>query len=65
MTDPAAIRSVLACPKCHGALADVDEGRSLGCPNCRLKYPVRDGIPVMLDEEARSLTAEEVDALRK
>jgi uncharacterized protein len=52
MTVPAAIRSVLACPKCHGALADVDEGRSLGCPNCRLKYPVRDGIPVMLRDQA-------------
>ena len=39
--------------------------RDAVCKADRLAYPIRDGIPVMLDEEARSLTAEEVDALRK
>lgn len=52
MTVPAAIRSLLACPKCHGELTDVDAGRHLGCPTCRVKYPVRDGIPVMLRDQA-------------
>lgn len=52
MTVPAAIRSLLACPKCHGALVDVELGRFLGCASCRIKYPVRDGIPVMLRDQA-------------
>ena len=49
---PAAIRSLLACPKCHGALLDADAGRALVCRACALSFPVRDGIPVMLLDEA-------------
>lgn len=43
---------VLACPKCHGKL-DVKE-QALECPACRLRYPILDGIPVMLIDEAES-----------
>jgi uncharacterized protein YbaR (Trm112 family) len=50
---------ILVCPKCKAELdvkraADGAE-ESLDCPACRLSYPVEDGIPVMLVEEARPL----------
>ncbi|HXX49053.1 MAG TPA: Trm112 family protein [Myxococcota bacterium] len=50
---------ILVCPKCKSELAvkraaDGAE-ESLDCPACRLSYPVEDGIPVMLVEEARPL----------
>jgi len=50
---------ILVCPKCKSEL-DVKRGsdgaeQSLDCPACRLSYPVEDGIPVMLVEEARPL----------
>ena len=44
---------ILACPKCK---ADVKlEGEKIICtnPQCGLRYPIRDGIPVMLVDEAR------------
>jgi uncharacterized protein YbaR (Trm112 family) len=43
---------ILACPKCKTGV--VLEGDTIRCTNreCGLKYPVRDGIPVMLTEEA-------------
>ncbi len=41
---------ILACPKCKGDLQYEDDG--LICKNCSLLYPVRDGIPVMLIDEA-------------
>ena len=54
-TIPAAIRAVLACPKCQGELTDVRHpsgSESLDCPNCGLRFPVRDGIPILLLEQA-------------
>ncbi|MFQ5911995.1 MAG: Trm112 family protein [Nitrospinota bacterium] len=46
---------ILACPKCKGALRP-DEGENwLICDACRLKYPVRDDIPIMLIDEASPL----------
>lgn len=50
-----AIRAVLACPRCHGALEDDVVQKRLNCSHCRLAYPVRDGIPVMLIDQAASL----------
>ena len=44
---------LLACPACHG---DLWAGpMSLTCPNCRLRYPVEDGIPVLLASRAETL----------
>ena len=55
MTVPAKLLEILVCPKCKGTL-DYREGESsLVCPACRLRYPVRDGIPIMLIDEATSL----------
>jgi len=41
---------ILVCPKCHGEL-ELDNDRLI-CQGCGLRYPIRDGIPVMLIEEA-------------
>ena len=46
---------ILACPKCKGDLDLNQEKEGLACPSCRLLYPVRDGIPVMLIEEAEAI----------
>lgn len=44
--------SVLACPKCQGAVALSEDAKGLSCGTCRLIYPIREGSPVMLAEEA-------------
>jgi len=44
---------ILACPKCKQSVAYNDKTDSLDCNQCRLRYRVDEGIPVMLEEEAR------------
>jgi len=46
---------ILACPKCKQAVDLATEGDAIICNNCRLRYPLRDNIPVMLIDEAQSL----------
>lgn len=43
---------VLACPKCKQKVRLVEDETALECDVCRLRYPIVDGIPVMLIEEA-------------
>lgn len=43
---------ILVCPKCKGGLVYHETEARLDCPACQLHYPVREGIPVMLVEEA-------------
>lgn len=45
---------ILVCPKCKTKVESTTDGNALRCTNseCRLVYPVRDDIPVMLIEEA-------------
>lgn len=50
---------ILACPICKGPLIYLRDRGELVCKADRLAYPVRDGIPVMLEEEARRLGPEE------
>jgi len=50
---------ILACPVCKGPLVYHKEQQELICKADRLAYPIRDDIPVMLEEEARQLPAEE------
>ncbi|OGA13817.1 MAG: tetraacyldisaccharide 4'-kinase [Betaproteobacteria bacterium RIFCSPHIGHO2_12_FULL_69_13] len=50
---------ILVCPLCKGPLAYRKEAAELVCKPDRLAYPVKDGIPVMLEEEARKLPPEE------
>jgi uncharacterized protein len=45
------LMQILVCPECHGELRAV--GEELACSGCALAYPVRDGIPVLLVDEAR------------
>jgi uncharacterized protein YbaR (Trm112 family) len=62
---------VLVCPKSKQPLiyfprgeADRDEAEAfLLCPASRLRYPIQDGVPVMLIEEAIEVTAQAVEAL--
>jgi len=51
MPVPEDLLAIMACPVCHGALEEREDG--LACTACGLIYPVRDGIPIMLPEEAR------------
>lgn len=48
--------AILVCPACKGALHLTRDGTGLDCDACRLRYPVRDGLPVMLVEEAQPIT---------
>ncbi len=43
---------ILACPKCKGALAVTGQEEGLSCEACKVVYPVREDIPIMLIEEA-------------
>ena len=51
--------SILVCPVSKAPLSYDRERDELVCKASGLAYPVRDGIPVMLEEEARPLTADE------
>lgn len=46
---------ILVCPLCKGKLVYLKQQSELVCRADRLGYPVKDGIPVMLEEEARQL----------
>lgn len=50
---------ILVCPLCKGPLVYRKSASELLCSPCRLGYPIRDGIPVMLEDEARKLPPEE------
>lgn len=51
--------SILACPVCKGELQHNKEKSELVCKVDGIAFPIRDNIPVMLESEARTLTAEE------
>ena len=54
---------ILACPLCKSPLRYDKNASELICRADRLAFPIRDDIPVMLEDEARELSSEEVDAL--
>jgi len=54
---------ILVCPICKSKLVYKREEQELICKADRLAYPIRDEIPVMLEDEARRLSLEEYDAL--
>jgi len=43
---------ILACPKCKGNVHLNEEEDGIICDSCKLKYPIRDDIPIMLIDEA-------------
>jgi hypothetical protein len=55
MTLPQELLAILVCPKCKGELEYRKDEPSLVCANCRLRYPVRDGIPILLIDDALPL----------
>lgn len=56
--------SIVACPVCKGQLVYNNEPESLICRFDRLQYPIKEGIPVLIEQEATSLTMEELEALK-
>ena len=55
---------ILVCPVTKGPLTYDRERQELVSKSAGLAYPIRDGIPVMLEDEARRLTPEEAEKLR-
>jgi uncharacterized protein YbaR (Trm112 family) len=55
----ARLLEILVCPVCKGPLDFRKANQELVCKACKLAFPVRDDIPVMLEEEARQLSHEE------
>lgn len=47
--------AILVCPKCKGELEYREAESALDCHRCKLRYQVRDGIPIMLIDEATPL----------
>ena len=50
---PQDLLDILVCPVCKKPLALKDEGRTLKCGDCHRAYPIRDGIPILLADEAK------------
>lgn len=63
MSLDATLLSILACPEDKGPLYYLDDEQVLFNPRLRRTYEVRDGIPVMLVEEATDLTDDEFEQL--
>ena len=55
---------ILVCPVTKGPLIYDKANQELISKSARLAYPIRDGIPVMLEDEARPITEEEVEKLK-
>ena len=53
MIDPL-LSSILVCPADHGSLSEDLAAARLVCAECGRRYPVRDGVPIMLIEQAES-----------
>ena len=54
MIDPQLLE-ILVCPRCKGELEYRPEAQELVCAQCRLRYEIRDDIPIMLVDEAKPL----------
>jgi uncharacterized protein YbaR (Trm112 family) len=50
---------ILACPKCKGEIFLKEKGDGLVCKACRLVYPIKEDIPIMLIDEALPLQGED------
>lgn len=51
---------ILACPKCKGELYLAKNKNGLICEHCRLLYNIKDDIPIMLTDEAVSISGDEL-----
>ncbi len=59
----AKLLDILVCPLCKSPLIYRKAEQELICKADRLAYPIKDDIPVMLADEARTLSAEEIEKL--
>ncbi len=59
MTIDPRLLDILICPACEGGIRPLEEDKGLECDRCGRIYPIRDGIPVLLVDEATPPTAEE------
>jgi len=55
---------LLVCPVTKGPLELQREAQELWSKSARLAYPIRNGIPILLENEARTLTDEELESLK-
>jgi uncharacterized protein len=55
----AKLLDILACPLCKSPLVSSKDSAALICRADRLAFPVKDGIPVLLDTEARVLSSDD------
>jgi uncharacterized protein YbaR (Trm112 family) len=55
----ARLLDILVCPVCKAELDYRREAQELVCKPCRVAYPIRDDIPIMLEDEARRLEESE------
>ncbi len=51
-----ALLDILVCPKSGGSLIYDEKNKELVCKKSKLAYPIKDGIPIMLEEKARSIS---------
>jgi uncharacterized protein len=54
----AKLLDILVCPLCKGPLVHLKTQSELLCKPCRLGFPIKDDIPVMLEDEARKIPPE-------
>lgn len=59
----AKLLELLVCPVTKGHLDWDKDAQELRSRSARLAYPVRDGIPILLETEARTLSDEELDSI--
>lgn len=57
--------AILVCPRCKGELRYIEDNPAFVCDSCRLSYAVRDGIPVMLVDEAEKIDEEGPGTIEK
>ena len=55
----ARLLEILVCPLCKGPLDHRRDQSELVCKGCRLAFPIKDDIPIMLEDEARQLGPDE------
>jgi uncharacterized protein len=53
---------LLVCPVCKTAVKLTPDSQGLRCASCHIVYPIRDGFPVMIKDEARSENSSETSA---
>jgi hypothetical protein len=61
----AKLLEILVCPVTKGPLVYDRDRQELVSRSARLAYPIRDGIPVLLEDEARKLAPEDAEAMQK